>query len=384
VSGTAHWFQYFPDHFMWSQGMIFAIEMAPWGAAALGEIDQVGRRLRGREGDNDAWWAEWSAMAGRLERWADAEAEQGHALTAGSLYLRAATYHFCGERFLPPDERKVASYRRCLRCFAEGTRRRYPAVERVEVPYEGASLPAYFMRAAGAGERAPAVVFFDGLDNAKELSVLFGGVELARRGISTLAIDGPGQGESLRLRGIPSRFDYEVPARAAFDWVATRPDVDPSRVGIMAFSMGGYYAPRAAAFEPRFKLCVAWGGHFDYHAAWVKRRQVMEAGGTKLSAPGFQLPWVLGVADMDAAMAKLKNYTLEGVAPRITCPFLVVHGEHDTIVPVEYAHRLFAAVGSRVKEIKVFTADEGGSEHCQEDNRQIGANFIADWIADHI
>ncbi|MGH7384612.1 MAG: hypothetical protein ACREKG_05475, partial [Candidatus Rokuibacteriota bacterium] len=164
MRGTAHWFQYFPDHFMWSQGMIFAIEMAPWGAAALGEIDQVGRRLRGREGDNDAWWAEWSAMAGRLEGWGDAEAARGHALTAGSLYLRAATYHFCGERFLPPDERKVASYRRCLRCFAEGTRRRYPAIERVEVPYEGASLPAYFMRAAGAGERAPAVVFFDGLD----------------------------------------------------------------------------------------------------------------------------------------------------------------------------------------------------------------------------
>ena len=62
----SHWFEYFPGHFMWSQGIIFAVEMAPWGAAALGEIDQVGQRLRGREGDNDAWWAEWSAMADRL------------------------------------------------------------------------------------------------------------------------------------------------------------------------------------------------------------------------------------------------------------------------------------------------------------------------------
>lgn len=380
----SHWFEYFPGHFMWSQGIIFAVEMAPWGAAALGEIDQVGQRLRGREGDNDAWWAEWSAMADRLERWADAEATRGHQLTAGSLYLRAATYHFCGERFLPPGDRKVGSYRRCLRCFAEGAHRRYPTMERVEVPYEGTTLPAYFLPGEGVRGRGPAVVFFDGLDNAKELSVLFGGVELARRGISTLAIDGPGQGEALRLRGIPSRHDYEVPARSALEFLAARPDVDAARIGIMAFSMGGYYAPRAAACEPRFKLCVAWGGHFDYHAAWVRRRRIMESGGTRVSAPGFQLPWVLGVADMDAAMTKLKDYTLEGVAQRIQCPFLVVHGENDTIVPVDYARRLHDAVGSRVKTIRIFTAEEGGSEHCQEDNRQIGANFVADWIADHI
>jgi dienelactone hydrolase len=380
----SHWFEYFPGNFMWSQGVIFAVEMAPWNAAALGEIDQIGQRLRGREGDNEAWWSEWSAMADRLERWADDEARRGHQLTAGSLYLRAATYHFCGERFLPPDERKRACYRRCLRCFAEGTRRRYPSLERVEVPYEGTALPAYFLRADRPAGRAPAIAFFDGLDNAKELSVLFGGVELARRGISTLAIDGPGQGEALRLRDIPSRYDYEVPARSAFEYLAGRPDVDPTRIGVMAFSMGGYYASRAAAFEKRFKVCVAWGGHFDYHAAWVRRRQIMESGGTKVSAPRFQLPWVLGVPDMDAAMAKLKDYTLEGVAEKIECPFLVVHGENDTIVPVEYARRLYEAVGARVKAIKIFTAEEGGSEHCQEDNRQVGANFVADWIADNL
>jgi fermentation-respiration switch protein FrsA (DUF1100 family) len=93
---------------------------------------------------------------------------------------------------------------------------------------------------------------------------------------------------------------------------------------------------------------------------------------------------VLGVADMDAAMAKLRSYTLAGVAEKIACPLLVVHGEHDGIVPVEFARRLHEAAGSRDKTLKVFTAAEGGSEHCQEDNRQIGAAFVADWIADRL
>jgi fermentation-respiration switch protein FrsA (DUF1100 family) len=94
--------------------------------------------------------------------------------------------------------------------------------------------------------------------------------------------------------------------------------------------------------------------------------------------------WVLGVPDMDAAMAKLKNYTLAGVAEKISCPFLCVHGENDTIVPVEYAKKLFAAVSSKHKTMRIFTGAEGGSEHCQGDNRVLGANFVADWVADNL
>ncbi|MBI3068276.1 MAG: alpha/beta hydrolase [Betaproteobacteria bacterium] len=160
--------------------------------------------------------------------------------------------------------------------------------------------------------------------------------------------------------------------------------MNPNRVAVMGSSMGGYYAPRCAAFEPRFAACIAWGGHFDYHAAWIRRRKEIESGGTRVSAPYFQLLWVLGVRDMDAAMEKLKEYTLAGVAGRITCPFLVIHGENDTIVPVEYAKQLYEAVGSRNKTLKIFTVEEGGSEHVQGDNRAVGANYVADWVADNL
>jgi dipeptidyl aminopeptidase/acylaminoacyl peptidase len=379
----SHWFEYFPENHMWSQGMMFGIEMAAWGAAALGEIDQIGQKLKAHQGDNERWWTEWTAMAARIESFGDAEEARGHRLTAGAYYLRAAIYYFCGERFIAPSERKRDTYRNCLRTFRKGIERRYPRIERVEVPYEGTTLPAWFLKAERSGP-APAVVMFDGLDNAKEMSVLFGGVEIANRGIHVLAIDGPGQGEALRLQNIPSRYDYEVPAGAAYDYLVGRQEVDPKRIAVMGFSMGGYYAPRAAAMDHRFAACVAWGGHFDYHESWVRRRKILESGGTRLSAPSFQLPWVLGKPDMDACMKKLEDYRLAGVAERMRCPFFCIHGQNDNIVQLEFAERLFAAVGSENKTLRVLTAFEGGSEHCQEDNRQVGANIVADWLMDNL
>jgi dienelactone hydrolase len=383
----SQWFEYFPGNHMWSQGMMFGIEMAAQGAAALGEIDQIGQKLKAHVGDNEKWWQEWHAMASRIEGFGDAAQREGCELTAGSYYLRAAIYYFCGERFIAPSERKWDTYRSCLRCFRKGIARRYPGIERVEVPYvhdgQSTTLPAWFLKADVQGP-APTVVMFDGLDNAKEMSVLFGGVEIARRGIHTLAIDGPGQGEALRLQGIPSRHDYEVPASAAYEYIGRRPEVDAQRVAVMGFSMGGYYAPRAAAFEPRFAACVAWGGHVDYHESWVRRRKILESGGTKISAPSFQLPWVLGMPDMDACMKKLENYRLAGVAEKISCPFYCIHGENDNIVPLEFAQRLHDLVGSKDKTLKILTAHDGGSDHCQEDNRQVGANLVADWLAQRL
>ncbi len=378
------WFQYFPQHFMWSQGIGMAIELIPFGAAAMGEIDQVGQRLKGREGNNEAWFDEWMRMGEQLERRAEAEVKANHALSAGTYYMHAATYYGYGERYLHPSEKKFAAYRRHLKCFVEGAKRRHPDMTRVDVPYEGTTLPAWFLKGKGVTGPAPTVVLFNGLDGSKEVTVLYAGLELAERGINTLAIDGPGQGEALRLQNIPSRYDFEVAGTAAYEYVAQRPEVDPKRVAIAGVSMGGYLAPRACAFEPRYAACVAWGGHFDYHESWIRRRKEIESGGTKVSAPYFHLMWVLGVPDMDTAMAKLKQYTLAGVAEKISCPFLCVHGEEDTIVPVAYGKRLFEAVASKNKTMRIFTAAEGGSEHCQGDNRMLGANYVADWVADNL
>jgi len=375
------WTDEFPDNFMWSNATLVCKGMAPYGAVALGEIDRIAQRIRARAGDPGAWVEEWHAMAARLESEADRAAQEGRSHTAGNCYLRAGNYYYTGERFIPPGEEKRASYLKALRCYREGLRRRHPEIEFVEVPYEATTLPAYFVKAK-VGGRAPTVVLFDGMDNCKEMSVLFAGIEFAQRGYNTLAIDGPGQGEALRAREIHARHDYEVAGTAAYDYVAGRADVDPARVAVMGYSFGGYYAPRAAAFEPRFAACVALGAlHWDVHA-WQSemRRRAASTPGT-IAQSNFQFRWILGAASDEAALERAKLFSLEGVASRVACPFLVVHGEHDRIVPVQAAHDLYAAIGSANKTMRVFTVDETGAEHCQVDHRQAGIDYIGDWLA---
>jgi alpha-beta hydrolase superfamily lysophospholipase len=379
---TGNWIDSFPENFQWSNATLVTKGMAPYGAVAMGEIDEVVQRMHARAHEPQAWWEEWGRMGERLERVADAAASEGREATAGNTYLRAAMYYYTGERMIEPGEQKLGMYRKSLRCAKEGLKRRYRNIEMIDVKYEDAALPAYFMRSPVASGRAPTVVLFDGLDNCKEMSVLFAGVELAFRGFNTLAIDGPGQGEALRLRHIHSRYDYEVAGTAAYEYVASRGDVDPERVAIAAYSLGGYYAPRVAAFEKRYAACVAWGAIFDYHDLWTKRRAAMKAApANSQAASHFQVPWVMGVPDMEAAMEKIKRYTLAGVAERIECPTLICHGDRDRLSNEMVARQLYDAVGAKDKTLKIFRAEEGGFEHCQVDNRQVGTDYIADWLS---
>ncbi len=383
VDAEAPWFKYFPENRMWSAVLMGFLENAPWGGATLGEIDHIGKRLRRALGNNEVWFTEWSAMARHVEQLGDEAASRNRVFTAGGAHLRASMYYYAAERYLQNvDPRKAATYQKVLDCFSAAMQRIHPQAERVEIPYEGTTLPAYHYPAARKnGARSPAVVFFPGLDGTKEM-LLAGAIELSRRGIACLMVDGPGQGEAVRRRGLASRYDYEVPAAAAVDYLETRADVDPQRLGVMGWSMGGYYAPRAAAFEKRFKACVAWGAHYDYHAVWVERRRVLESGGTDASGYIFQLLSVMGVKTADEALRKLEDFRLAGVAEKIECPILITHGEQDAIVPVEMAYRLYEHAGSKRKELKIFTAEEGGCEHIQLDNRTLGVTYVTDWLAE--
>jgi naringenin degradation protein FdeB len=375
------WIDHFPGNFMWSNATLVTKGMAPYGAVALGEIDEVCERLRKRQSEPHAWWEEWGALGERLDKAADAAQAEGHRMTAGNRYLRAGMYYFTAERFIVPGPEKREMGRKAIDCQTKGILRRYPNVERVEVPYEGRTLPALFMKAPGVSGRAPTMVAFDGLDNCKEMSVLFNGPEFAARGWHTLAIDGPGQGESLRLRDIRTRHDYEVAGTAAYNWVAARPDVDAKKVAVMGYSFGGYYAPRIVAFDKRYCACVAFGAMHWNMEEWVDGiRRAVRTDAKSSAQSHFQVPWAFGAKDLDQAVDMAKRFNLAGVAGKIECPLLVVHGENDRIVPLDSAKKLYEAAGSKRKHLKIFTATEGGAEHCQVDNRQVGVDYIADWL----
>ncbi len=385
MSARGFWIDHFPGNFLWSNAALACKGMAPYGVVAMDEIDRIAETLKGRQGEPGAWQEVWCAMAAQIEKTADVEAARGHNRTAGNYYLRAGNYYYTGERFIPPGEVKIAVGRNAYRCFREGLTRRHAEIDFVEVPYEGTTLPALFMKAPGVSLRAPTVVIFNGMDNCKEMSIIFAGLEFAKRGMHTLAIDGPGQGETLRFRGIHSRYDYEVPGKAAYDYVAQRTDVDPARVVIMGYSFGGYYSARIAAFEKRYAAAVAMTAlHWDL-AAWQQRiKEKAQAEGNKVAQSNFQFQWVVGAADADGGIEMAKCFRLQEVAHQITMPFLITHGANDRVVPAENAQKLYDAVGSQRKTLRVFTAEDGGAEHAHVDNRQVGVDFVADWIADNL
>lgn len=378
-------FTYFPGNYRWSHGLLIGLNMAPWGGAEIGEVNRVGLRLMDCVGDDDAWFREWAREARKVEDAGRARIAEGHGVSGAQYLQRASAYYHVGERFLQPKSKEgLDAYMRgvdCLRDAAKYFKR--PRLEHVEIPYDGTSLPAIYVHAESANKsgKVPAMVFFDGLDITKEIQYLKGVADLAARGIACLIVDGPGNGESIRFRNLYLRHDTEHYATPAYEWLAARPEIDPKRIGVMAISLGGYYAPRAAAFEQRFACCIAWGAQWKYRRIWADRyERIARADTPALSVATQHIMWVLNAKSQEEVLKKLEAFDLDGAVQKITCPFLLLHGEGDEQVPMSEAQKCFDAVGSKQKTFKVFTREEGGYHHCQIDNQSICSAYMWDWL----
>jgi dipeptidyl aminopeptidase/acylaminoacyl peptidase len=369
-------FEYFPNNYTWSGAFYLAL-------MAGGQFGQMARglaSLRGAPVDATAWDEAWGALASADERQAELDVQAGHRRSAGVRYLRAAEYRLSGERQMPPGSAKLATYTKALSSFTKAIELTPIPLERVEIDSPDGILPGYIIPAQ-TGTPAPIVIFYSGFDVVKEMLYGFIRDEFANRGISCLVVDTPGVGEPLRLRNVPSRPDYEVPTAAIVDYLETRPDVDASRIGLMGISLGGYYAPRGAAFTPRIKAVVAWGAMWDYGAIWRKRVATQSIA---TPTPHFQLPWVMGTKTMEEALERVKDFSLADALPYLKQPFLIVHGEHDLGIPLEDAQKAFNAAGSADKTLRVFTIAEGGAEHCNADEPDPARQLIADWFAQRL
>ncbi len=373
-------FEYFPDNYGWNQSVLMAL----LSGGDINEIDDACRPIRdlsqsGHKIDDSVWHENWRKLGQRLEELAARDEEAGHHLSAGRKYLSASNYYIMAERHVSHlDPRKLQTYAKVLSTFKKGVSLGRQPVECVEVPYGDTSLSALYIPALSDG-KAPCMVHFDGGDGVKETIYFAVGQEYRRRGISLLIVDHPGVGEALRLRNMYSFPESEIPAAACVDYLQGRADVDPDRIGIVALSLGGYYAPRAAAFEKRFKCCVAWGPCWEFESVVAK----VAAGQISSSVPIFQALWIFGKDTVEEALEVARKITLEGVADKITCPLLVIHGENDRMAPLWHAERTVeAAINSPSRTLKVFTRAEGGVEHCQVDNNVLAVEYIADWVAE--
>ena len=278
---------------------------------------------------------------------------------------------------------RLALYQRAIDLQHRAMRLARDPVEIIDVPYGDSTLPAYFMPAHTAdGSPAPCIVQWNGFDSFKEQ--MLGSrlaYELARRGISTLMVDQPGTGGALRVNNLHAIAESEQYGSACIDYLLTRSDIDPDRIGVVGWSLGGYYAPRAAAFEERFALCVAWGANHNWGD--TQRRRLHREGENPVPHYWDHALWVWGQDSMEDFQKLWDQLTLNGVVEKLSVPFLVTHGINDRQIPVADAHQSYEqAVNSPKRELKIFTPHEGGTEHVNLDDPTTATHFIADWIAE--
>ena len=311
----------------------------------------------------DDWCAAWSRRAAVHEELGNAALPAGHRFSAGAHLTRAAVcYHFAKFVFVHDYDEMRAAHMKAIACRRAALPFLDPPGERVEIPFEGTRLYGILRRPRGV-TRAPLVIMCMGLDSAKEEMDAYESTFLAR-GLATLSFDGPGQGEAeyeLAIRG-----DFEAPVKSVVDWVESREDLDRSRIGLWGVSLGGYYAPRAAAFEKRVKACIALSGPYDWAEDWPHFND--------LTHEAFRVR--AKCATHEAARDYGATLTLKGIATNITCPLYVVAGKLDRIVPWQDAERLAREARGPVELVMI----EDGN-HVANNRGYRYRTQSADWMA---
>jgi 2,6-dihydroxypseudooxynicotine hydrolase len=313
----------------------------------------------------DDWCREWGVTASEYERAAGAAEAAGNRITAGRSWLRAGLcWHFGKFVFVQDLAQLKAASDRAAACYAHGAWALEPPSEVVGIPYDGITMHGLFRKPAGL-TRPPVLLMIPGLDSVKEELQATADYFLSR-GIATLAIDGPGQGEMEFERNIEP--EYEKPAGAAIDWLEKRDDVDASRLGVYGVSLGGYYAVRVAATEPRVLATIELAGTYSLASQWDERSVVSREAFVKRS----------GARDEVEARQLAKLIDMEGLGPRISRPILVLHGRRDPIAPFEGAERL--AAETRTSELVAYDDGNHGMTNRAFESRAL----MSDWMAERL
>jgi 2,6-dihydroxypseudooxynicotine hydrolase len=294
----------------------------------------------------------------------------GKLLSAGEHLQRAGVYYHFGKFLFVHDlDQMKAAHAKAVECRRLALPHLSPPGERVAIPFEGRHLYGILRKPAGAvppAGRPPVMIMCCGLDSAKEETDAYEAPFLTR-GIAILVFDGPGQGEA--EYDWPIRGNYEAAVKAVCDYVETRADLDTKRIGLWGVSLGGYYAPRSAAFEPRIRACVALSGPYDMGANWDSLPELTrEALRVRSHA---RTP--------EEGRANASTLSLEGVAGRITCPIYIVAGEQDRVIPWQDAERL----AREVKGPVVFSLIEDGG-HVANNRGYKWRPQTADWMAEQL
>jgi pimeloyl-ACP methyl ester carboxylesterase len=372
------------------------LSQTTYSGAEIGECLSTASKIK--DGDIESWLAEWRALAERVEQIGRDCLARGHRVSAREAFLRATTYFEASFFFAPDDDpRKLALYRRQRDAFrAAGALFDHP-FEVVAIPYEGGkTLPGYFLAADDSGRARPTIMINTGGDGTSERMYFSGGAAAGlRRGYNVLLWDGPGQpGTYLEDRSLVFRPDWEVPAGAALDYLATRDDVDHDRIAYAGYSFGGYFVPRAAGHDHRIAAGVALALTPE---SWPSMPQVMkmkeewfinppaedELGPKTRYALKEMMPrfgFTGGVSAIPAWGEYLKRFSLAGLEDKITCPILNISATGEGKLFFDNAKGLFDRLPNPSNRFVLTTEDDGGEMHCVRGNSSLAHQITYDWL----
>jgi 2,6-dihydroxypseudooxynicotine hydrolase len=315
------------------------------------------------------WFDFWMARADYYSELGERAAAASHSASAGELlWLASLAAHYAQYMWFHDRDRRERGQRRKVELFNRAAPYLRPPGERVEVDFEGVTIPGYLRLPEGAGGGPfPCCVLIGGLESTKEESHRFENLCL-ERGLATFAFDGPGQGELFfQVKLGP---DFERYSSAVVDELERRPEVDTARLGVLGRSLGGHYAPKSAAGDDRFAACCAWGACFD-----LSDFQTMPP----RTRAGFL--YATGIDDPERATEHLvQSIDLAPLADRISCPTLVLHGRHDAIFSAEQVEKFRRGLVNADLEVQL----EEDGDHCCHNMGHLVRPRMADWLADRL
>jgi 2,6-dihydroxypseudooxynicotine hydrolase len=341
------------------------------------EVDRIVRGIRTffAWGTSHDWIAEWTKAGDEYAARAEAAMAAGHAVTAGEIWRLASACYFFGwyihNHFVPIPARDRA-HALCLEAYRKAAPLLSPPCERVEVPFRGRALPAYFRQpdSGRSGRRWPVVIVVGGANSTKEENHPIT-TQMLQRGLATFAYDGPGQNEYRLNGGEPlSMAAYDASLNAVVDWLIGDRRVDPNRIALFGRSGGGITGLHAAASEPRLKAVVAHPATFD----WGPRmRNNMDV----LTLPLEVAHW-LGARSLDELkhLAE-RELTLDGVIGKVKARMLFVNGRYDSFFDISDIDMLKKQATAPVDTIIFDVQVHGGPP-------SLSWPAAADWIADQL
>jgi pimeloyl-ACP methyl ester carboxylesterase len=348
--------------------------------ADLGEMLETVKLIT--EGDVQNWFEAWSATAERVLALAESTQDP---LSKGGAYMRASTYQRLGEFLLPPDDfKRPASFEKTGRLFFNGLDALGVRYEYIAAPYENGRLRTLYLPGPAGSEKKPLIVIVGGFDSIlEELYPVLGKAALDR-GYSVLMYEGPGHGEPLRKYGLTFTPQWEKPTAAVLDEFL-RTHAQPAKIVLIGMSMGGYFAPRAAAFDNRIDGVVAFDTCYDFGECSAR---VFQLANDPVASKSPDIVWAcdnarwtMGTQTLADSQKAAEAYTLAPVAQCIRQDVLILCGAEDHFILFhQTADFEKALVNARSVTTRIFDRPSGGAEHCQGGAITLVHAALFDWL----